>query len=168
MTRRCREPRDCDRTTTTGPLTPLSGQSLASVDVEAPVLEALITGGGTAASPLHDVVFHGIQFSYATWMGASSGNGFSEVQANYLVWGTAGPTAGNAEYSWYQIPANVSFTYAQHVQLTGNAFVHLGGTGLALGERPIPASFTIRSTTRRTPPFPSAGVDGLTSRACRG
>ena len=112
---------------------PLAGQTLASLDVEAPILEALVTGGGTATSPLHNVVFHGIQFSYATWMGASSSNGFSEVQANYLVWGTAGPTAGNAEYSWYQIPGNVSLTYAQNIQFTNNAFVHLGGAGLALG-----------------------------------
>ncbi|HEX4407058.1 MAG TPA: right-handed parallel beta-helix repeat-containing protein [Polyangia bacterium] len=112
---------------------PLAGQTLASLDVEAPVLEALVTGGGTATSPLHDVVFHGLQFSYATWMGASSPNGFSEVQANYLVWGTAGPTAGNAEYSWFQIPGNVSLTWAQRIQFTGNAFVHLGGAGLALG-----------------------------------
>jgi hypothetical protein len=112
---------------------PLAGQTLASLDVEAPVLEALVIGGGTATSPLHNVVFHGIQFSYATWMGASSSNGFSEVQANYLVWGTAGPTAGNAEYSWYQIPANVSLTYAQNIQFTNDAFVHLGAAGLALG-----------------------------------
>ena len=112
---------------------PLAGQTLANLDVEAPVLEALVTGGGTAMSPLHNVVFHGLQFSYATWMGASSSNGFSEVQANYLVWGTAGPTAGNAEYSWYQIPANVSLTYAQNIQFTGDVFVHLGGAGLALG-----------------------------------
>jgi hypothetical protein len=66
-------------------------------------------------------------------MAASGPNGFSEIQANYLVWGTAGAAAGNAEFSWYQIPANVSLTYAQNVQFTGNAFVHLGGAGLGLG-----------------------------------
>jgi hypothetical protein len=112
---------------------PLAGQTLANLDVEAPVLEALVTGGGTATTPLHNVVFHGLQFSYATWMGPSGPNGFSEVQANYLVWGTAGPTAGNAEFSWYQIPANVSLTYAQNVQFTDDVFVHLGGAGLGLG-----------------------------------
>jgi hypothetical protein len=112
---------------------PLAGQTLAALDVEAPVLEALVTGGGTSPNPLHNVVFHGLQFSYATWMGASSSNGFSEVQANYLVWGTAGPTAGNAEYVWYQIPGNVSLTYAQNIRFTGDAFVHLGAAGLALG-----------------------------------
>jgi hypothetical protein len=113
---------------------PLSGQNLATLDVEAPVLEALVTGGGTATNPLHDVTFQGIQFSYATWMGPSGPNGFSEVQANYLVWGTAGPTAGNANYDWYQIPANISLTYAQNIQFIGDAFVHLGAAGLGLGD----------------------------------
>ena len=112
---------------------PLAGQNLANLDVEAPVLEALVTGGGSATAPLHNVVFHGIQFSYATWMGPSGPNGFSEVQANYLVWGTDGPTAGNAEFSWYQIPANVSLSYAQDIQFTDDAFVHLGAAGLGLG-----------------------------------
>jgi hypothetical protein len=112
---------------------PLAGQTLTNLDVEAPVLEALVTGGGTAAGPLHNVVFHGIQFSYATWMGPSGPNGFSEIQANYLVWGTAGPMAGNANYAWYQIPADVSLTYAQSIQFTDDAFVHLGAAGLALG-----------------------------------
>jgi hypothetical protein len=111
---------------------PLPGQMLASLDVEAPVLESLITGGGTASSPLHNVVFSGIQFSYATWMGASSPNGFSEVQANYLNQG-ATPTTGNAQFIWAQTPANVSLTYDHDIQFTNDAFVHLGGAGLGLG-----------------------------------
>ena len=112
---------------------PRAGQNLATLDVEAPVLEALVTGGGTAASPLHDVVFDGLQFSYATWMGPSGPNGFSEVQANYTVWGNGDPTAGNAEFLYHQIPANVSLTYAQNVRFVNSAFVHLGAAGLALG-----------------------------------
>jgi hypothetical protein len=112
---------------------PRAGQSPAALDVEAPVLEALVTGGGTASSPLHDVVFDGIQFSYATWMGPSGPNGFSEVQANHLVWGNGDPTAGNAEFKWFQIPANVSLTYAQNIHFVNGAFVHLGAAGVALG-----------------------------------
>ncbi|HTA90105.1 MAG TPA: right-handed parallel beta-helix repeat-containing protein, partial [Polyangiaceae bacterium] len=112
---------------------PLTGQTLATLDVEAPVLEALVTGGGTATNPLHDVIFQGIQFSYATWLGPSGPNGFSEVQANYLVSGSGDPTAGNAEYTWDQIPANVSLTYAHNIHFVSNAFVHLGAAGLALG-----------------------------------
>ncbi len=111
---------------------PRPGQDMSTVDVEAPVLESLVTGGGTAGSPLHNVVFNGIQFSYATWMGASSSSGFSEVQANYLNQGSS-PTAGNARYIWFQTPANVSLTFDQNVQFTNDAFIHLGGAGLGLG-----------------------------------
>ena len=113
---------------------PLAGQNLATLDVEAPTLEALVTGAGTAASPLHDVEFQGLQFSYATWLGPSGPNGFSEVQANYLVWGDGDPTAGNAEFNWFQIPANVSFTYANGIRFEHDAFVHLGAAGLSLGD----------------------------------
>ncbi len=112
---------------------PLTGQTLSTLDVEAPVLESLVTGGGTAAQPLQHVIFQGIQFSYATWLGASGPNGFSEVQANYLVWGTAGPTAANDTFAWYQIPANVSLTYDQNIQFKSDVFVHLGGAGIGLG-----------------------------------
>ncbi len=112
---------------------PKPGQNMSTVDVEAPVLQALVTGGGTPTSPLHNVVFSGIQFSYATWLGSSGPTGFSEVQANYLNQG-ATPTAGNAGFTWTQIPANVSLVYDQHVQFLGDAFVHLGGAGLGLGD----------------------------------
>ncbi len=111
---------------------PLAGQTITQLDVEAPVLEGLITGGGTAASPVHDIVFQGIQFSYATWMGSSGPNGFSEIQANYLAWGAI--TADAPNFAFYQVPANVSLTYAKNVQFKGNAFVHLGGAGLGLGD----------------------------------
>jgi hypothetical protein len=111
---------------------PKSGQDLSTVDVEAPVLESLVNGGGTPSNPLHHVTFTGIQFSYATWNGASSPAGFSEVQANYLNQGSS-PTAGNALFNWFQIPANVTLTYDQHVSFTNDAFVHLGGAGLGLG-----------------------------------
>jgi hypothetical protein len=111
---------------------PLAGQVMSAVDVEAPVLEVLVTGGGTAAAPLHNVVFEGLQFSYATWMGSSSNNGFSEVQANHIAWGPGGIKT-NGVFDWFQIPANVALTYAQNIRFTGNAFVHLGAAGLGLG-----------------------------------
>lgn len=112
---------------------PLSGQNMSGIDVEAPVLQSLVSGGGTAGSPLHNVVFSGIQFSYATWLGPSSGTGFSEVQANYLDQASS-PTSGNATYNWFQTPGNVSLTYDQQVQFAGDTFVHLGAAGLTLGD----------------------------------
>ena len=36
--------------------------------------------------------------------------------------------------AWTQIPGNVSLIYDQDIQFTGDAFVHLGAAGLALGD----------------------------------
>ncbi|NUR29732.1 MAG: right-handed parallel beta-helix repeat-containing protein [Catenulispora sp.] len=132
---------------------PRPGENLQNADVEAPMLERLITGGGTSSAPLHNVVFTGIQFSYATWLGPSfhtqgTSDGFSEIQANYQVTGPNGAasqglchvppptyTLGTCPYAaWTQIPANVSLTYDQKIQFTGDSFVHLGAAGLALGD----------------------------------
>jgi len=112
---------------------PRSGEDMATADVEAPVLQSLVTGKGSASGPIHNIIFNGIQFSYATWLGASNSNGFPEIQANYYIKGSS-PTAGNATFDWAQIPANVSLTYDQHIQFTNDAFVHLGGAGLGLGD----------------------------------
>jgi hypothetical protein len=126
---------------------PRSGQNMATADVEAPAIESLVTGNGTASSPIHNVVFDGLQFSYATWLGPNTGTGFSEIQANYQVTGSNGfavqglcdvPPAGhhgNCPFgAWTQAPANVSFTFDQHIQFTNDAFVHLGAAGLGLGD----------------------------------
>ena len=132
---------------------PRSGENMTTADVEAPVLQQLVTGNGTASAPVQNIVFSGIQFSYATWLGDTfqgqgSTNGFSEIQANYQVTGASGAasqglctvppasyTLGTCPYgAWTQIPGNVSFTYDQHIQFTGDAFVHLGAAGLTLGD----------------------------------
>jgi hypothetical protein len=132
---------------------PRSGETMSTADVEAPVLQNLVTGGGTASAPLHNVVFSGIQFSYATWLGPQfhtqgTSDGFSEIQANYQVTGAKGAASqglchvppssynlGACPYgAWTQIPGNVSLTYDQNIQFTGDAFVHLGAAGLALGD----------------------------------
>jgi hypothetical protein len=132
---------------------PRAGETMATADVEAPVLEKLVTGGGSSSAPLHNVVFSGIQFSYATWLGPQfhgqgGSDGFSEIQANYQVTGANGAasqglchvppstyTLGTCPFgAWTQIPGNVALTYDQDVQFTDDAFVHLGGAGLALGD----------------------------------
>jgi hypothetical protein len=132
---------------------PRPGETMSAADVEAPVLEKLVTGNGTASAPIHNIVFNGIQFSYATWLGPEfhgqgSTDGFSEIQANYQVTGSDGAasqglctvppptyTLGTCPYAaWTQIPGNVSFTYDQYIQFTNDAFVHLGAAGLTLGD----------------------------------
>jgi hypothetical protein len=125
---------------------PRSGEDMTSVDVEAPVLQTLVTGNGDASTPIRNITFSGIQFSYATWLGPDSGEGFSEIQATYQVTGSDGAARqglcdvapasqnGRCPYAaWTQTPANVSFTYDQNIQFLDSAFVHLGGAGLGLG-----------------------------------
>jgi hypothetical protein len=120
---------------------PRSGEDMSTVDVEAPVLQTLVSG-----TNVHNLVFNGIQFSYATWLGPDTGEGFSEIQATYQVTGADGAARqglcdvapasqkGRCPYAaWTQTPANVSFTFDQHIQFTNDAFVHLGGAGLGLG-----------------------------------
>jgi hypothetical protein len=122
---------------------PRSGEDITRADVEVPKLETLVSGTGVS-----HVVFNGLQFSYATWLGASGGNGFAEIQANYQVTGSDGAAAqglchipppsytlGRCPFgAWTQIPGNVSFTSDQNIQFTNNAFVHLGAAGLTLGD----------------------------------
>jgi len=69
---------------------PRSGETMSTADVEAPALQKLVDGNGTASAPVHNIVFNGIQFSYATWLGPNTGDGFAEIQANYQVTGSDG------------------------------------------------------------------------------
>jgi len=125
---------------------PRPGEDLAKADVEAPLLDTLLSAEGTAAAPVHDIAFRGLQFSYAAWLGASSPEGFSEIQANYTVtgpraWATQGLCKlapggdGQCPYgAWTKMPANVRLQYSQRIQFRGDAFLHLGAAGLDLGE----------------------------------
>jgi hypothetical protein len=124
--------------------TPRPGEDLNSADVELPVLEMLIDAHGTAADPVDNIVFSGIQFSYATWLGPNGPDGFSEIQAGYQVTGAEGYSkqglctlvpGGACPYgAWTKEPANVSLRFAHDVHFTRDAFVHLGAAGLDLGE----------------------------------
>ena len=40
---------------------------MTTADVEAPVLQTLVQGVGTATSSLRDITFSGLTFAYATW-----------------------------------------------------------------------------------------------------
>ncbi len=133
-----------DRTGKTFYYVPRPGEDLTTADVEAPVLETLVSGAGTASAPVHNLVFSGLQFSYATWLFPSSPEGFSEIQANYTITGPKGfssqglcqliSPAGTCPYaSWTKIPANVSFAFATKIRFLNDAFVHLGAAGLDLG-----------------------------------
>jgi hypothetical protein len=118
---------------------PRAGENLRRADVEVPVLQQLVTGQGT-----HDVSFAGIRFSYATWLTPSTGEGFSEVQANYTMTGPHGydqqglcqfVDGGTCPFgNWTKEPGNVSFDHASDIQFLDDAFTHLGAAGLDLGD----------------------------------
>jgi hypothetical protein len=123
---------------------PRPGQDMARADAEAPVLQTLVDGAGTATAPVHNLVFQGIQFSYATWLQPSTPEGFSEIQANYTITGADGyATQGLCQFvqggtcpygNWTQEPGNVDFGYDRDIQFLGDDFTHLGATGLRLGD----------------------------------
>ncbi|NEA57341.1 fibronectin type III domain-containing protein [Streptomyces sp. SID13666] len=122
---------------------PRPGEDPRHADVEAPVAQKLIDGGGTAAAPLRDVSFRGLQFSYATWLTPSGPGGFSEIQAGYTITGPTGwATQGLCHFveggtcpfaDWTKMPGNVSLAYSRGVEFSGDVFAHLGAAGLELG-----------------------------------
>ena len=132
-----------DRATSTLYYTPRPGENLAYADVELPVLQSVIDAQGTAAHPVHNIVFSGLQFSYATWLGPNGPDGFSEIQAGYQVTGPEGYAkqglcslvpGGTCPYgAWTREPGNVRLSFAHHIRFTRDAFVHLGAAGLDLG-----------------------------------
>ncbi len=79
----------------------------------------------------------------ATWLFPSTNEGFSEIQANYLVTGKNGyavqglgdlaPGGMKPFGAWTKTPGNVRFSYNHHLVFRNNTFTHLGGAGLDLG-----------------------------------
>jgi hypothetical protein len=126
---------------------PRPGQDMHTADVEAPVLQTLISAQGTPEAPVHNLVFTNLQFSYATWMQPSSPDGFSEVQDNYTITGPGAYTReGLCQYApnhrrgmcpygaWTKEPASVHSQFDQHLAFVKDEFFHLGGAGLDLGD----------------------------------
>lgn len=123
--------------------TPRHNEDLRIADVELPVLQKLIDATGRAANPVHNIVFKGLQFSFATWLGPNGPDGFSEIQAGYQVTGPDGYAkqglcklvpGGTCPYGdWTKEPGNVAFSFAHDIHFVRDNFVHLGATGLDLG-----------------------------------
>ncbi len=121
---------------------PRRGEDMNRADVEAPALQSLLMGNGTAEAPIHNLVFSNLELSYATWLQPSSKQGFSEIQANYTITGKRGyATEGLGEFAphgtypygaWTKEPGNVQFSYDRHLSFLSDRFVHLGGAALNL------------------------------------
>jgi hypothetical protein len=117
---------------------PVPGEGMSRVDVEAPLLETLLELRGTPERPVHDIVFDGIRFEYATWLRPST-EGHADVQANFVdpsvnvYWipeqkGCVDPVNGEMLRS----QANVQVTGGSRVTFVRCTFAHLGSAGLDL------------------------------------
>lgn len=132
-----------DRKSATIYYVPRKGEDLSRADVELAGLDTLVEMRGTAANPVHNIIFDGVRFSYATWYGPNGPDGFSEIQAGYQVTGPEGWSkqglcslvpGGTCPYgAWTKEPGNVRLSYAHDVHFVRDAFVHLGAAGLDLG-----------------------------------
>jgi hypothetical protein len=120
------------------------GMNPNRADVEAPVLQTLVSGDGTLDRPVHDIVLRGLQFSYATWLAPSDPSGFAEIQANIRLTGdqsvepqgtcTFTEPAGTCPFGANaQDPGSIAFRAAHDVTVEDDMFTHLGAAGLAFG-----------------------------------
>jgi hypothetical protein len=121
---------------------PPAGADPNQSDIEAPVLQTLVSGQGTLSQPVHDIVLCGLTFSYATWLDPSGNDGFAEIQANVRITGPQSPQpqgtctftqpAGTCPFGANaQEPAAVTWRAAHDVTVEDGTFTHLGASGLA-------------------------------------
>ena len=101
---------------------PRLGEDLSKAQVIVPTLEVLVRGEGTLDAPIHDVVFRGLTFAYATWLRPSTDVGYAPLQA-----GVTTIAGGVSE----KTPANVAFSAAMRVRFEDDVFTHLGAVALS-------------------------------------
>ena len=120
---------------------PLPDLAPSDVQIEVPELEQLIVGEGTLDTPVHDIVFTGITFAYATWNEPSTRFGFAEIQANIRITGEVGaPPQGTCMFSepggtcpygsYSREPGNIVWHAADGIRFIENRFEHLGAAAL--------------------------------------
>lgn len=108
------------------------GSSTPKVGV-LPILESLVELIGSDKAPVSHISFSGLEFTYATWYGPNSANGYASDQSGNMLMGDQyQPNAiGHQKYT-YSTPGNVTLRNAQYISFVGNTFQHLGGVALSL------------------------------------
>jgi len=109
---------------------PRPGQDMNSVTVTIPRAESLIVLDGSFADPVSDLRFEGLDFRHTNWIRPNQ-YGFVDVQANSLVPVTS---VTDTQYRHNQakdrVPGAIHATTADDIQIVGNDFTNLGGTGV--------------------------------------
>ena len=114
---------------------PLSGQDMSKADVELPLLEVLLSIGGSYDQPAHDLTFQGLTFSHTSWLGPSTSDGYANQQTGAFI---SGPKSQYPEFeatrpAWHQMPAAVQVSAAKTISFVRDRFVALGEVGLGIG-----------------------------------
>lgn len=126
---------------------PAAGVQPEQMSVELPRLPYLVAIGGTYERPVRDLTFKGIRFSYTSWIGPSSAEGYADQQSGaYLTGVTPGRPKdaimscvwGCREFEtrrndWSQMPAAVQVSAAERIVFDQTVFAHLGQVGLGIG-----------------------------------
>lgn len=112
---------------------PLDNQNMASADVELPQLEALVVVAGTYEQPAHDLAFHGLTFSHSSWLGPNSTDGYSCQQTGAYIHGADYPAFEATRPKWWQMPAAVQVSAANHISFERDRFAAIGQAGIGIG-----------------------------------
>jgi hypothetical protein len=113
---------------------PRRDEDLATAEVIAPILETLVEGHGEPDGPLHDLVFRGLTFAHATWLGPSAPTGFSQVFGPIYEGGDTPhfDDPWDSSDSARSMPGSVRFRHAERIVLEDNRFTQLGSDALEL------------------------------------
>jgi hypothetical protein len=110
---------------------PRPGEDLATADVEAPVLQTLVSGSGTGSSPLSDITFSGLTFEHATWLAPATSEGYAEGQAQWRITGSGLTQVPMSDLT--RTPGQITFNHDSNIVFSGDTFTHLATVGLELG-----------------------------------
>ena len=113
---------------------PRAGEDMTTATTELPVLETLIRGEGSPAEPVSHIEFRGLTFSYATWLGPGTPDGYATDQSGFhLVGPNHAPNSIGHDPDVVRTPGNLSFMYARNITFEDNTFSHLGAVALDFG-----------------------------------
>ncbi|WP_240506746.1 RICIN domain-containing protein [Thermoactinospora rubra] len=125
---------------------PAAGQNMSDLSVELPILQYLVSIGGTYDAPAHHITFSGITFTGTTWLGPSSNQGYADQQTGAYLAGDWNWPADRltscqqgcrqfeaARPHWLQMPAAVQVSAANAITFTDSRFVNLGQTAIGIG-----------------------------------
>jgi hypothetical protein len=115
--------------------------------VELPRLQYHVAISGTRATPVRDLAFRSIRFSYTSWLGPSSNEGYAGQQSGAFLTGHTPQRPRDAISScrwgcrefetrrndWSQMPAAIQVSAAERVVFDRVSFAHLGQIALGIG-----------------------------------